>query len=629
MRSLRNLWNPHRDSERAGVLTVALVLGLVCAPAARILAGPPPFEKLVPAEQVTVYVSVKSVPELLEKFRASPRFKLLSEPEMQKFVDKLTELLRKPREEMARTLGTDPKELEKMLGGQVCLAVLPRGDRDAHWLLLADVSRDPQMAENVVQSILKHEREGGKYAIKEDSFHGRTIYQVEPIEEEKPKQEAAPQQVRPVPQPGEEAGEEEWEAEMPPFEPEQRKENPGFITVSEGILALASSPDRSLLEKHLVLREGGDIPSLAGTEVYGRLESHMGEDRDAAILVDLLALAREEEEETPFMPDLSGFLGDVKALGLGLSMRADGLSCQGLMWAPGPRKGLLKAFAPQGGGVMPPAYVEKEVGLYAGLHFSVPVMWEELKAFLQSQWPQMYPMIEQQLQTLPVDFENDMVKAFGSRWFFYMPALGTAKEPAKAQVAFCGDLRNSTAFSQAFQQLMASPDYQGSVEKVDFMGVTLYQFGAPTGFEMEEPTGPAACMAIMADKLLFATSLDLAKSVISNDKREVSPLVREAEFRQLLGHTMEDPDAILFVDGRVVGRWVRQAVEEQRKEARAFRERFPGPAGEAPEPEELPEMPSWDVLEKYQTASILTAKWVEDGLLIKAWSPHPRLDQPG
>jgi len=625
--------SPQRNAKRAIPLLLVAVLALACE---RAFAATQPFEKLTP-EGPVFYVSVKSVPDLLGKLKATPQYKLFTDPRMEKVVAKLSESLKEETGDIPRMLGVDPKELEKMLGGQISLAILPRGDRDAHFLLLADVNKDPNMAETVLQNILKYSREeNGRYAVKEDTFHGKTIWVIEPIETKgnEPKEGAAPEPPALRPQAAAPGNEEDEEGALMPdeqFQPELRKENPGFISLSDGILAIVSSPDRSLIEKYLVLREGGDVPALAGMEAFKRLGSYMGADRDATIFADFRALAKQEEKGTAMpemVPGLSDMLGtgNVAAFGCGLTLRQDGLAAQGLLLAPAPAKGFLRAFASRGGNVMPPAYVDKNVGVFGGMHFSLPIMWEEFKAAMQRESPESYAQFEVALKNQPFDIENDVIKSLGDRWFFYVPA-GSGGKTGDLQAALCIDLQNSAALSGAVQQMLANVP-QEFVQTVDFAGVKVYQLGASSEFATEEAASPSICVAVLQDKFLYASSLDLAKSIINNDRREASPLATDTAFQKLLGQTIENPDGVLLLDGRVIAQWMLRQAEKEREMFRKIQEEnnLPPGAGKEAAPE-LSELPPADVVAKLQTTMMVAAKWNDDGIVVKAWSPHPQPEQ--
>jgi hypothetical protein len=166
------------------------------------------------------------------------------------------------------------------------------------------------------------------------------------------------------------------------------------------------------------------------------------------------------------------------------------------------------------------------------------------------------------------------------------------------------------------------------VQTVDFAGVKLYQLGGLSDFAAEEAAAPSVCLAVLQDKFLYASSLDLAKSIINNDKRQASPLAADTEFQKLLAQTIENPDAVFMVDGRVIGQWMMRKVEEQREMQKKMRERYgPPPGVQRPEDSELPEMPPADVMAKYQTTAMIAAKWNDDGMILKAWSPHPKPEQ--
>jgi hypothetical protein len=302
----------------------------------------------------------------------------------------------------------------------------------------------------------------------------------------------------------------------------------------------------------------------------------------------------------------------------------DGVSTQGLLLAPAPQAGFVKAFLPKGGSIMPPGYVEKSTAVFGGIRFSLPVMWQEFMAAMQRDHPESYTMFQQQLKAAPYDVEN-VIKALGDRWFVYVPSSGTGEKIGDLQIAVCVDLQDSAAVTTAWQQMLSQMQGEG-VKTLDFSGVTIYQLGGPSDFDVEQRPASSPCFAILSDKFVFASSLDLAKSIINNGKREVSPLTSETEFQKLLGHTIESPDGLLFVDGRVLAPWVRARLEDLRHMLQ-MAEAQGGGAGRfgGPKAGDIAELPPADVLRKYESLGLLTVKWTDDGLVIKAWAPNPQL----
>jgi hypothetical protein len=601
---------PSRAAEAARWPAALLALAALALAGRTAPAALPPFEELIPPGAV-LYVAVRDLPDLLERVRQSPRYALLSEPEMQGFLDQITAELERPRGELARMLGRDPEELKDVLGGQAALAALPRGDRDAHFLLLADVSADPELADAVLSSMLDHLRQQDEhYTVHEEEFRGRTVYRLEPLEtpaEALPEQERGPTEMgQPRPR---------------RRRPRRRLENPGFITLDGGVLAVASSPDRSLLEKHLVLRSGGDVAALHESAGYRRLRPHLDPERDLTVFVDLKAAGASPADE--LLPVEGTVSPDaVPAFGFGMTLRQEGVATQGMMLAPAPRQGLLRAFEPGRGGVLPPPYVGEDAAVFAGMHFSLSVFWEEMKAALQRESPRQYAMLQQQLQMMPIDVENDLFGAIGSRWFIYARIGGEGGEDLS--LAAVADLQNAEALRTAFTQMVAGLPPFIQVDTVDFMGVDLYSFRANRELQAQgAAAGPQFCTAVMQDKFIYAGDLELAKAIVRDSRRNASPLLESAPFRRLLDRTMDEPDGLVLVDGRALGRWMASRMEEMRQAAARAMER----AGHAAEGPDLPEPPPWDVLRKYETSTLLTVRWVDDGLLFKAWAPEPVLDE--
>ncbi|MHC4789436.1 MAG: hypothetical protein ACYS8K_09585, partial [Planctomycetota bacterium] len=590
-----------KGSKRATVLVAGLALVLV---GGRALAASGAFEELMPAAPF-LYVAVHNFPELREKIKALPQYKLLSEPEMQQYKAKIEEALQEPKSTLAQAMGHDPAELAKTLGGQICLGMLPpeQGEK-ASVLMLADVTGDPALAASSLENLITYLRRerADRVKVTESDFRGHTVYQFEHV----PQAEAPEQGTQSAPRQG-----------GPPQDEVRR--NPAYIALSDGILALSVGPDSSFLEKHLVLRGGGEVPAMAEVASFKRLQGPMGAERDLTLYADFKAFTSEGSVLQPDIDATAGS-GEVGSFGLGVAFREEGVAGQGLLVAPAPRGGLLRALVPQHGDVMPPAFVDEEVGAFAGLHFSIPILYEEVMARLQRDRPQQYMAVQQVLQRYPVDIENSIIGALGNRWFLYMPADSAADESTPS-AALSVDLEDSAAFAGAWGQLLMQLPASMQYETIDFMGQGIYQFMAPPG--PQQPPQPGPCLTILPDKVVYTTDIEMAKAVIRDDRRASSPLLTSSDFQQMLTRTMDGPHGILLVDGRVMARWWARAAEEQIAAAGTLAQGLQPPPGmEGLSPEALLEhLPPWELMEKYESPSLLTVGWTDEGLLVQSWSP--------
>ena len=105
----------------------------------------------------------------------------------------------------------------------------------------------------------------------------------------------------------------------------------------------------------------------------------------------------------------------------------------------------------------------------------------------------------------------------------------------------------------------------------------------------------------------------MAKGIIQNNARQASPLLSDQDFQQLLGRTMDTPDVLVYLNGQAMSKLMKAQAERQAHMAREMGYE------DGPDPDEVP----WDVLQKYSSDTMATAKWIDEGLEIKAWSPAP------
>ncbi|MCK4297971.1 MAG: hypothetical protein KAX80_00480, partial [Planctomycetes bacterium] len=133
----------------------------------------------------------------------------------------------------------------------------------------------------------------------------------------------------------------------------------------------------------------------------------------------------------------------------------------------------------------------------------------------------------------------------------------------------------------------------------------IYQFSIPF-VAADSPVGVEPHLVVLDDRLVLAMNLSLAKRIIQDSQRGQSPLLANEEFARARRHVIEDPHGLTYVDNRLINEW---------------RWKQMGPGME----QGGQELPDWQVVQKYQTVSIMAMKWITDGLWFESWEPFPEV----
>lgn len=547
------------------------------------------FERQLP-EDVILSLSLKDYPDFMARFKETPHYDLLLEPEIEGFFSGMLEMTPvEDPDELISKVKSIAGRVDAMLSGEVAMALgelllSPYADPEVQFILLADVTEHRDRAERLIEELLDMVRTDmpeAEITRSEESFRGTAIVQISV-----------------------EGDEEEL-----------------YYALDDETLAVCVG-GRSLLEKHIVLRQGGDVPSLADAPLYRQLQAFFGPNEDGLIFLNIAALidmlpAAGEAPPGQFGPpvgprdilDMTG-LTDIEAFGISARLMEDGTRNQALLLVPAPRRGLLRAFVPQEADPTPVPFVDEKVALYSGLYFDIPTFWQEIMNLVGQVNPMAYQMLQFQLNNpqLGIDIENDLINAMGGRWVVYMPGeIVTPNPPPMLNLAMTVELVKPEAFERALQQILAGAA-QGAEEpaQIEYMGRTIYQFPIPPFVAADSAVGVEPHLVVLDDKLVLAMNLSLAKRIIQDSQRGQSPLLANEEFARARRHVIEDPHGLTYVDNRLINKWRWEQM---------------GPAME----QGGQELPDWQVVQKYQTVSIMAMKWITDGLWIESWEPFPEV----
>jgi len=608
-----------RRTRRTSRVAVSALCVALFLSASIVFAQAKPFEELVP-EDCTHFLCVKNYRASMNKLKATPYDALLKEPEVKALIDQAVDAMSEGLAEMKTAVGYEPADIEKLLSGEIALAMIQQvqpGQMQGGeiWgLLLADLGPHAQKAATMLDTTLKRATEDENVTVTKEEFRGHTIQRLSfakkmttaMSEEEINKLDPELQKLVREAQARE----------------KQEKGEAGesvYVSLEGSILAVAFGKDRSLLERHFVLRDGGDIKPLKRNEAYGAVMAQLGAQNDYTSFQSFERLWKAFKESsaggmTPFdAPRLVEEMGvfDLKAQGGALRIGQNGLSSQAFVLVPAPRKGVLKALVPtERVKVAPPAFVGRDAALYMGVYFDVPVFWAEMKEAIRKVAPDQAQGLDMMLNNpeSPVQPERDLINSLGSHWYVYLPeelyVPAAQGKPAEVNFVLAVELKDQPAFHNGFQQVTSMflpPDKQ--MKRVPFMGVTIYEtaeFGGPE-FKM------SLRFVFLHDTLLITSSEAMAKQCVQLSKKGRSALLSKPEFASTLRQLPRGYEGILYADQRHIGEWAYKLVGWALVRGNVADVK----------------LPRWETLSKYLYVSTSVMKWNEQGLKTTSWQPYP------
>ena len=598
-----------RKSRRTELLTVlfAAAVLMLQAPAK---AEVKPFEQVVP-EDILNFVSIPDYRASAERLKKTPYNAMLSDPELRQLVDEIADSAAEGLSQFKEATGVALSDVEKLLSGEIAMAMMPPDafGEQGKMLILADVSADPAEAERILAQALQRAVEGGTIQLAEEQIRGHNIRVVS-------LDVVAGLEGKDL---------EDLDPELREMLEEMGDEPAGgagaqtvLISLEDGILAVQAGGDRALLERHLLLRDGGDVPALSGNQRYRDLKARLGTQGDYFNFQNLDAMwetmrgaGQDAGMFMPFDPmqliEAMGIFG-IQATVSQASIEEDGIEAQSFTLIPAPRNGILKAFVPQGAAsVKPPAFVGEDAAVYLGAYCDVPVLWEEIKIAIGAVAPSMRDMLQMRMENPQAPFhpERDLINTLGSHWFVYVPQeVVNPNPPGELNILIAAELKDAATLETTLGTLWTMVPPDAGATTAPFMGKTIYETGPlPMG-----PFGAGVSLnfafVVVDGRLIIATSPAMAKLAVREGKREDSPLLGKPEFRGLLPHMISKPEWFAYFDARHIGKWAWQLAEMV-----AMRKGIA--------------LPAFDVLEKYLYVGVSTTKWNQDGVDSRFWMPYP------
>ncbi|MFW6456912.1 MAG: hypothetical protein ACOC0A_01335 [Planctomycetota bacterium] len=572
------------------------------------------FDRLVP-DNVTKYMTIKSYDRMMTELSESPYSGLMEEPEVEKFIGQVRDKMSGDVSEFTQMTGMEPEAMDKFFHGQVALAMRQKtgddegnGSQQFSVLLLSELGSNASEAEELLEKMMAKTEDQSGVSVSEVKINEHPVHHF-------------------VFQPDDKKGNGNGD-DVDPELKERMEDMTGdepmhvFVSMNDGVLAVSSGENEQpgMMESHLRLREGeGDDEPLADLSLYKDLMEQVDADSlyfDFQNYTEMWEDVQNQEQNMPLPFKIGEVVDELGLTGvegqISTARFADeGLACESFSSISQPRKGILKSVEPANDvDILPPPFVSADPAFYLGGYFSVGVLWEEVQRVVKEMFPDSYEQMRMQIDNpqMPIHLEKDFIDTLGDRWFVYVPQKAVKQgdsESVNALIAI--DVDKPDVLGETIDTIISMPQMQNSIMTEDVGGTTMYKTPPSPFFPGLYGGADAAppihvCLAIVDNKLLVGMSPDITRKAISGDNE--ASLKDAQDYRKMRGRMQDNPNSMLYLDQRVVGRWLTGALKDALKE-------------------EGLDLPGYQTMEKYLDVSVSTSQWTEDGLMMKIWMEFP------
>lgn len=587
-----------------------IVLLLLMPPFARAEEEAAPFDRMLP-DDTLLYVSLRSVPRTMERYREGALRAFWEEPAVATFTASLRKGWGEAMARVKEKAGVSLEEMLDVVAGEVALFVPAGGvGEDAmRYVILADIGGNGERVREILEGAERSILEGDRYRRFEEEFRGVTIVSYQSTaEKQEPKGEGRGEEVVEPPEPIDEEGcdgglrvaEAEGSEEVAPAGESGDDGAPTCWCLSGNLLAAAS--DVETLKRQFAYRDDESVPRLAEHDPYRRVISKTGARRDIVAYLgypSMLKSLREDgtfDEEDARIFEAIG-LASIDAIGGQIGLERDGFGVDFFVSVPGKKVGVLKLFDAPNEGLRPPPLVDPAVDTVNTWVVDLPGLWAEFRRIANTIEPGLLANVDGGLEMLKgasgVDLQADFIGALGKEITWYSAsrevAGGEGEEAAEAPdreampaIVFAVALTDREKMDGALRGLLAAAQGMVRIEEEEYLGVKIRNAITPFGMK--------PCYALLADHLLIALDAEDLKAVIRRVGKEVKSLRDTEEFERC---------AARLPEGRIVVGFTREARAMRQSFLGGFMLGFASAMRGGEMPFDIQAFPPLEVLERY------------------------------
>ena len=403
-----------------------------------------------------------------------------------------------------------------------------------------------------------------------------------------------------------------------------------YALLDQGTLAVVGDTDDQFIKSYLRQYEPDSTKTLGGSELYRETTDYLDERGDVMVFTGRGG-SNPDGPRTRWLRRMG--LMDVRGSARAIRLGEEGIHTRSVHLLPRPRRGLMKALTTGTSRPEPAGYVSGDPVFYGGLRFDPATLWTEVMSALEDFAPSTADSVRERVKSgiLPVNLERDLLGALGSNWQLYVPkpAVGEGM-PRMIHAALAVELDHPGEMRKALEAWLQPGSGDRGVTKIHHVGATIYSMDTevPLGMlpvsmpslQPEEDGGGGRPMravrpsvSLLEDRVVLASSLELAKKVAEQSRRGASPLMERPAVQDMLSRLMPDRDGLLIADAREVGAglWAY---------ARGLVRRHSG--GEV-------SLPPFSTMQGHLGMAAAAIRWSDRGAAIETWLPYADVSQEG
>lgn len=539
------------------VLFIAF-LAMLCTATA--LAAPA-LDTVVP-ENVSVFLAIRSVPQLKAKLQDSEMNALWQEPSVQAFLEAPKARLEEMLAEQEGKVGFKFPDVLALFEGQIAFTYWSDADlKDGGMIVMAEVGPQGERALQIVRAIadsIAKEAEVAPLTYVEETYNGAKLIMVQPAARA--------------------------DAAAEPFDPED-----AFYFGLSGDVLLLGGP-KAALARAVDALAAPPAAALAGNASYQAVLLKINPESDliayasAPRIIEQIrsgAATASQFGENPARV-LQQFNSGVVALGFdsldaaGYGVLIDGEFATGTLFARvnGQPRGIVKILMPEPGPLETGESVPEDVASFASARVSLAPVWDEVQRIVAGFSPNAMAAVNGYLDQLaqklgqPFNLRNDVLSVFGPRMSTYTWYEKPFNMMTSKNTIFRMDISSAAAFDNAWQKLQALfPEFLSMFKQKDYMGYRVFSMEMPgmaggMSYTPMQAMGPGPGMmptpalAVTDTEVIISSKLDTVQAHLRRLGGQGPSLAALSDFQDAI-RSLPSENRILigYGDGRKVAEY--------------------------------------------------------------------------
>jgi hypothetical protein len=481
--------------------------------------GGPTGAELLPPETRLMF-TIPSVPEIVDRFNASPGGEMLADPAFQPFLDQIREKLGETSDKLKEEIGLTLEDLATLPTGEFTFALVEKPARKLHFVLMLDCTGKDESVNTLVEKVTDGLGRAGA------ETKSQTVGEIDIQIFEFPKSNDFP------------------------YNRLAHFTHDGYWVLSSDV-----APLQAVIERW----EGKKRDTLANAQIYSYIMEKVGtEGREpgTAWYIDFMGLVKAGiGMAAQQIPNAGLALGVLPILGL------DGLKGMGgiadtdvedfeminrtFIYVEQPVAGILGVMQFPATEQMPPKWVDADTAMYMGVSWDVEQAYASIESLVDSfQSPEaMKKMIDQLAEDESgpmIHIKDELIDNLGGHIHVTMEPLPETPSEDEGENAVAGEfiaaisVKDSDQMQATLEKASKSDGFPGEVEEVE--GVTVYTMPLDGDMQLQ--------VCVVDNHLIIASSREELEDVIAGKTEEA--LVDSDAFQAAAKHFPKSTSMLSF-----------------------------------------------------------------------------------